>query len=179
MNSLIFLLAALAALNTLCLALSFLLYLLTRKLIANIKTAAKIEDNIKSTVEEHIEAVARTHIAKIISRYGKTLEKQGLDSQNRLSSTVDKIILDLSAFIKTQEQSFISQNQKQIQLTSAEANRQVEEYKNSRLKLVDDQIKKVVEKTSRDILGKTLSLEDHEQLIKNALEQAKKEGVFV
>ena len=179
MNSLIFILSALALLNILCLLLSFMLYLLTRKLIANIKTAAKIEDNIKSTVEEHIEAVARTHIAKIISRYGKTLEKQGLDSQNRLSSTVDKIILDLSAFIKTQEQSFISQNQKQIQLTSAEANRQVEEYKNSRLKLVDDQIKKVVEKTSRDILGKTLSLEDHEQLIKNALEQAKKEGVFV
>lgn len=179
MNSLIFILSALALLNILCLLLSFMLYLLTRKLISNIKTAARIEDNIKSTVEEHIEAVARTHIAKIISRYGKTLEKQGLDSQNRLSSTVDKIILDLSAFIKTQEQSFISQNQKQIQLTSAEANRQVEEYKNSRLKLVDDQIKKVVEKTSRDILGKTLSLEDHEQLIKNALEQAKKEGVFV
>ena len=179
MNNLIFALSALALLNILCLTLSFLLYLLTRKLIQNIKTAAKIEDNIKSTVEEHIEAIARTHIVKIISRYGKTLEKQGLDSQDRLNSTIDKIILDLSAFIKTQEQSFISQNQKQIQLTSAEANRQVEEYKNSRLKLVDDQIKKVVEKTSRDILGKTLSLEDHEQLIKNALEQAKKEGVFV
>lgn len=178
MNNLIFALGTLALLNILCLALSFLLYFSIRKLIANIKTAARIEDNIKSTVEEHIEAIARTHISKIISRYGKTLEKQGLDSQNTLRTTVDKIILDLSAFIKTQEQSFISQNQKQIQLTSAEANRQVEEYKNSRLKLIDDEIKKVVEKTSRDILGKTLSLEDHEQLIKNALEQAKKEGVF-
>lgn len=178
MNNLIFPLAALATLNILCLLLSFLLYLLIKKLIKNIRTAAKIEDNIKSTVEEHIEAIARTHIAKIISRYGKTLEKQSLDSQSSLKATVDKMILDLSAFVKTQEQSFITRNQEQIQVTSAEANRQVEEYKNSKLKLVDEQVKKIVEKTSRDILGKTLSLEDHEQLIKNALEQAKKEGVF-
>lgn len=58
------------------------------------------------------------------------------------------------------------------------AQKDIENYKNEELKKIDGQIYSLLERISNLVLGKTVSLSDHEDLILKSLEIAKKEGVF-
>jgi F0F1-type ATP synthase membrane subunit b/b' len=54
----------------------------------------------------------------------------------------------------------------------------VEKYKEERLKEVDDSILDIVKDVTEKVLGKTLSLEEHEKLVHKALEEAKRQKIF-
>jgi len=56
--------------------------------------------------------------------------------------------------------------------------KELELYKVEALKKIDDQIYNVIQNISNEVLGKSISLQDHEQLIIDALEKAKKEGAL-
>ena len=56
--------------------------------------------------------------------------------------------------------------------------KEIENYEKEELKKIDSGIYELLEKISKLVLGKALSLADHEDLIEKALEKAKKEGVF-
>lgn len=56
------------------------------------------------------------------------------------------------------------------------AKKEIEEYKKEQMAKIDSSIEAVLQKVAREVFGKTLSLSDHEDLIREALEQAKKEG---
>ncbi|OGH23306.1 MAG: hypothetical protein A2958_00045 [Candidatus Levybacteria bacterium RIFCSPLOWO2_01_FULL_38_13] len=56
------------------------------------------------------------------------------------------------------------------------AQKEVEEYKNEMMKKAEEEIYKILENVSKIALGKGLSLQEHEQLIIDALEKAKKAG---
>jgi hypothetical protein len=56
--------------------------------------------------------------------------------------------------------------------------KELEEYKKMRLQQADRTITQVVQDVSQEILNKALPLDDHQQLLIDALERAKKEGVF-
>jgi hypothetical protein len=55
---------------------------------------------------------------------------------------------------------------------------EVNEYKKQKLATVDHAILELIQKTYQDILGKSIPPEIHQQLILEALEKTKKEGVF-
>jgi F0F1-type ATP synthase membrane subunit b/b' len=56
--------------------------------------------------------------------------------------------------------------------------KEIDIYKKEELKKVDSDIYDLLEKIAKEVLGKAISLSDHEALIEDALEKAKKEGVF-
>src|SRR3989304_7340159 len=56
--------------------------------------------------------------------------------------------------------------------------KEIENYEKEELRKIDSGIYELLEKISKLVLGKTLSLADHEDLIEKSLEKAKKEGVF-
>lgn len=58
------------------------------------------------------------------------------------------------------------------------AKREIEGYKKDELKKIDSEIYELLEKIAIDVLGKTLSLSQHEDLIEKSLEKAKKEDIF-
>lgn len=55
---------------------------------------------------------------------------------------------------------------------------ELEEYKRARLEQIDKVVVQIVQIASQEILNKTLSVEDHEHLVRESLEKAKKEGAF-
>lgn len=59
-----------------------------------------------------------------------------------------------------------------------EAEVEIQAYKQARIKNVDDKIFEIIKAASREILGKALTSDEHEDLIIKALEEAKKEEVF-
>lgn len=56
--------------------------------------------------------------------------------------------------------------------------KELEEYKKARMKETEQTIARVVQKASQEILNKSISLEDHQTLLIQSLEKAKKEGIF-
>ena len=56
--------------------------------------------------------------------------------------------------------------------------KEIEDYKKKALQKIDLGIYELLEKISKIVLGKALSLADHEDLIEKSLEEAKKEGAF-
>ena len=55
---------------------------------------------------------------------------------------------------------------------------EVEKARDERLQKLGEEIFNILTSVSLRVLGKSLSVSDHEQLILEALEKAKKEGVF-
>lgn len=58
------------------------------------------------------------------------------------------------------------------------AEKEIGDYKTAQQKIVEAQIYDIIQNVSKIVLGKTLSLQEHEQLVIDALENAKKEGTL-
>lgn len=58
------------------------------------------------------------------------------------------------------------------------ARRQIDDHKKGMIARINDSIYDVISFVSKEVLGKSLSIEDHGDLIIRALEEAKKEGFF-
>ncbi len=56
--------------------------------------------------------------------------------------------------------------------------KELEEYKQARLKEIEQTVLHIVQKASEEIFNKTLSITDHQHIILDSLEKAKKEGMF-
>lgn len=67
---------------------------------------------------------------------------------------------------------------KKIDLNYEASKKEIEDYKKEELEKIDSKIYELLEKISKLVLGKALSLSDHEGLIEESLQKAKKEGVF-
>ena len=55
---------------------------------------------------------------------------------------------------------------------------EIEKYKQIRLKEIDKQVTVIIQKASAEILHKTITLSDHQNMVIESLEKAKTEGVF-
>lgn len=56
--------------------------------------------------------------------------------------------------------------------------KELEEYKASRMKQAEQTITRVIQEVSQEILNKSISFEDHQKLLTESLDKAKKEGMF-
>jgi uncharacterized protein YicC (UPF0701 family) len=93
-----------------------------------------------------------------------TIAKQSLND----FQTVTK---DLQTDLQTQVQEF-----HKTLLPALE--KELDEYKQARLKQAEQTITRIVQQASQDILKRSISFEDHQKLLAEALEKAKKEGLF-
>ena len=58
------------------------------------------------------------------------------------------------------------------------AKKEIDEYKQAKLSIVDQKIFEIIERVSKLVIGKAISPSDHETLVIDSLEKAKKEAVF-
>ena len=68
--------------------------------------------------------------------------------------------------------------QKKIDSDYFHVKKEIQNYKKNALQKIDQGIYAILERISNLVLGKALSLSEHEDLIEKSLEKAKKEGVF-
>ena len=67
---------------------------------------------------------------------------------------------------------------KKISLNYETSIKEIDDYKKGELEKIDSGIYKLLEKISKLVLGKALSLSEHENLIEKSLEKARNEGIF-
>lgn len=56
--------------------------------------------------------------------------------------------------------------------------KELETYKQERIKQIDQTVMNIIQKASQEIFNRSLSVGDHQNIVTDALEKAKKEGVF-
>ena len=56
--------------------------------------------------------------------------------------------------------------------------KELEQYKKDGLARIDEDLNRIVLEAARDVLGRSISLSEHEELVRSALEKAKKKRFF-
>ncbi|HSW88925.1 MAG TPA: hypothetical protein VLG12_07215 [Candidatus Saccharimonadales bacterium] len=102
-----------------------------------------------------------------MTNYQASLQQITVHSIAELQNIVKGLETDLQKQIKEFHETMLPKMEKEL-----------EEYKQVRLKQTDQTITNVVQKVSQEILNKSLSLDDHQHLLVESLEKAKKEGAF-
>lgn len=109
--------------------------------------------------------------------------------QSETANMLNNISNDITSQTSVQVQEFTTSLQKQI-LASQESvmaalkqdfqrvQAEIKAYQADMHQRIDDSVHQILASVSSKVLGKTLNIEDHEELILNALAQAKRENMF-
>jgi vacuolar-type H+-ATPase subunit H len=125
---------------------------------------------------------AKKEQAKAYQAILDTVQKESYNMVNNISDDVKKqISLELARFLKSLEGE-IGKSQEAVMgaLKSEYQKVQVEirQYQDEMQKRVDESVYKILETVANRVLGKTIELEEHEELVMKALNDAKRENLF-
>jgi len=137
--------------------------------------------NMGADIQKEAAGIARD----FLNSYKHSLEKITTDSLTSYQNNAKNIDSDLQKQIQEFNNSSNS-IQKELQEKIKEfyesrlatLEKELEDYKQYRIKQSEQIITSIVNEASRELLKKTISIEDNEKLITEALEQAKRKGVF-
>lgn len=99
--------------------------------------------------------------------YANSLKQLTQDSLQDFQDVSKELKTDLEEQIKNFRETLLPNMEKEL-----------EAYKLSRMQEIEKSLSSIVQKVSQEVLNKSLSLTDHEALVIEALEKAKREGLF-
>ena len=124
-------------------------------------------DQALQKMEGEMEKEAGTASQAFAKTYSASLQKLAAASLTEFQTITHTMEADLQKQTKEFRDSMLPNLQKEL-----------EEYKKMRLQQADRTITHIIQEVSQEILNKSLSLDDHQRLLTESLEKAKKEGVF-
>ena len=128
------------------------------------KLSKNFEKKLEAEVEKLIEGSKKRLDAKL-SGYFQTL----VDDAARKGT-------DLSAFIEKQQEAIVKETQFLAAQDIAKLQQELEKYRKDRFAQIDQKVNQMAADVAKQVLGKTIDISTHEELVKSALERAKKEG---
>jgi vacuolar-type H+-ATPase subunit E/Vma4 len=124
-------------------------------------------DNALKKLVTDIEKESDSSGKDIMHAYQATLKEITGSSLQNFTSISKELEADLQKQIKAFNEAQLGSMQKELQA-----------YKESQLKQAEDMVNKVVQQVSQEVLNKTISTDDHQKLVIEAFEKAKKQGLF-
>jgi hypothetical protein len=133
-----------------------------------IKNSSKeIVDKALQQMVAHIQKESIETASKFMSSYSDSLKELASTSLVDFENVAKGLEGDLQRQIKEFRETLLPDLKKEL-----------EDYKQIRLKQSDEIINQVIQKASQEVMNKSISLEDHQKILTDALEKAKTEGVF-
>lgn len=136
--------------------------------------AEYISSSSKDAINKVLQAIvvdvqkdAMTTSQSFMTNYQESLKQMVIQSLNDFQKIAKELEIDLQSQVKEFHESLLPRLEKEL-----------EEYKATRLKEADEMVVTVLKKVSQEVLNKSISIEDHNALLIDSLEKAKKEGVF-
>lgn len=149
----------------------------------------KIENDQREQVRllfEEMKAKSQTQTQRASDSYEnylgnlqKSLEADLNRKQQNMEVKVDQLFDHTQSLLTSFVANLESRTKTQVDEQIGQARTVIDQYRQKRLEIVDENIVGILEKTLSITLGKKLSLSDQTQLIYEALEEAKKENIFV
>ncbi len=125
---------------------------------------------------------ATSDFMKLYTQVLQDLKSKNIEVFQNVSKDIEvNTIEEIKSFKESMEKLTSSSErlvQKKIDIDYVTVKKEIEDYKETTLKKIDQEIYGLLEKVAKEVLGKALSLSEHEILIEKSLEKAKKEGVF-
>lgn len=141
-------------------------------------------DQLKDVTSMHLKSFekATSEFINLYSNVLQDLKSKNIEVFQNVSKNIEISTLEeVKKFKNTIEEETIS-SQKNLKSKIDEeyllAKKDVENFRQNQLKMLDDNIYEILEKISILVLGHAIKISDHEELISQALDKAKKEGVF-
>ena len=166
------LLSLILALNII---LAFLVLIAILK-IAKISLAKKPESAKNTRLTKRFEKSLESEIEKLIAASGRRIETKILEYFQILLDDAAKKGAELSDFIEKQHGAIVKETQFLAARDVAKLQQDLEKYRANKFVQIDQQVNKMVSDIAKQVLGKTIDVSTHEDLVKTALERAKKEG---
>ncbi len=116
----------------------------------------------KKSIDDSVNSVSNDVLSKVES------------IKSNIEEVTKKLEQEINSIKDTEAENFKTVISKELE----ESKRQIADYRNERLRLVDEQIALLVEKTTQITLKRSLSADQHADIIKQALEEAKEGGAF-
>lgn len=98
--------------------------------------------------------------------------------QHELKKLTDQSLNDFQNISKEMQESLHKQVSEFHNTMLPALEKELEEYKQARIKQTETMIKGIILKVSQQVLNKTISVDDHQKLLVDSLEKAKREGMF-
>lgn len=152
-------------------------YMRLKKISSSLKSKIA-HGRLPKSVTKRIEKKIEEEIAKILADYSKSLNLEAKKYATIVGDLTTKQGRDLSAFIAQQQKSITSETQYLVANHVVRVEKELDIYKQDRLKAIDTHVNKLVSEVARKVLGKTIDISTHEELVKEALERAKEENFF-
>lgn len=125
---------------------------------------------------------ATSDFMKLYTQVLQDLKSKNIELFQNISKDIEvNTIEEIKNFKESMEKLTVSSEKlvkKKIDTDYEDVEKEIQSYKEEKLQKIDQDIYKLLEKVSSLVLGKAISLSEHEDLIEKALEKAKKEGVF-
>jgi uncharacterized protein (UPF0333 family) len=157
-----------------------------------LETATLIKEDVLRTTTREIIAISEQHqqyLKDASLKYVETYEHMAEGAQEEYLNTLHEASVGMArdakatlgmfeTYLKEQTVGYKQAMEKKIEELRKEANAYVDEYKKEKLKRVDKAVDEIILIVAKNIIGRSLNLKEHNELIIRALDEAKKEGFF-
>jgi hypothetical protein len=130
------------------------------------ESTTNLKDSLQK-LESALEKDAGNTTHEFTKTYATSLQKLAAESLKEFQTITKNMEVDLQNQTKNYRDSMLPKLEKDL-----------EEYKTMRMQQAERTITHVIQEVSQEILNKSLSIDDHERLLMESLEKAKKEGAF-
>lgn len=129
-------------------------------------TKLNIDQSMQKIIADtHKETIDTSH--NFLNSYSESLKEVTKTSLMDLEIVVKNLEVDLQKQITDFNQSLLPKLEKEV-----------ENYKELRMKQAENTINRIIQRASQEIFGKMISFNDHQDIMIKSLEKAKKEGIF-
>ncbi len=171
--------------NMISLAVSLITFVLVLTLLFKIKNNSDNEEkflesskHLREHLSKKIEELATSTISEITGDSAARVEKEVQKFIGELSDLSTTKSREIAAYVQKAEEEQVKESQFFVANMLSKAEKEVEEYKKNKLIKVDQQIREIVIAAAREVIGRAISLSEHEDLVNKALEKAKKDQIF-
>lgn len=127
-----------------------------------------------------------THLSEeFLNLYRATIESSKQQYVTTVETTVKEMaththesLKQFEEFLKDQTTRYESTLKQQVQTGFMSAQKEISDYKRESLRKVEEAIYRILNLVTKSVIGKALSLEDQQDLVIHALDEAKQQGFF-
>jgi len=155
------------------------LFFQMRSLLRQQNEIILMDNRIRVRASKQIQKLATERLNDLV---GKTMAKMEAELKKHFSDLADYTATqsnEMGKFIIKQQEAMNQESQLYVAKMHLGAEKEIEVYKQERLKKLDEQLRDIIFKAAREVIGRSISFSEHEDLVNKALENAKKEKLFV
>lgn len=143
------------------------------------KKSAETHHLAQTKQNEQLRVLMAQKLADIFGPIEGMLKIQAEEKLSEFSKKLEKIIVATAESSQDQQKAMVTETQFLVANKFAKVQKELEEYRNSQLAKIDAQIYLIIFEASREVLGRSISRGEHEELVRKALERAKKDRFFL